>query len=80
MNIGTFFLGGGIITITCGYFLGASVFLSNFFSCCLLTPSGKTREEVILAQASGKSKLFILCRKKLRKQKLRVEESEGFLA
>lgn len=35
------------------------------------TPSGKTREEVILAQASGKSKLFILCRKKLRKQKLR---------
>lgn len=34
-------------TITCGYFLGAPVSLQNFFTCCLLTPSGKIKEEVI---------------------------------
>lgn len=49
--------------IACDYFLGASVFLKNFFSCCLLTPTGKSTEEVIVAKTSAnhtESFIFVL--------------------
>lgn len=56
-------------TIGCGYFLGASVFLQNFFTCCLLTPSGKIIEEVIVAKASAKSTFLFYVRKNFKRSK-----------
>lgn len=45
-------------TTACSYFLGASVFLHNILSCCLLTPSGKITEEVTGAEACPKSTFY----------------------
>lgn len=61
---------------------GASVFFQNSFSCCLLTPSGKIIEEVIVAKSFCQVN-FILCKERfLRNKKIENQSKriKGFLA